>query len=302
MDSEAVLSVAAVARRLGVAPATLRTWDRRYDLGPSGHTAGSHRRYTAHDLERLTLMRRLTLEGVPPAEAARVALAAEDVTPQPATPVGGGRVLAMPGGSAATRGLARAAMALDDHACRQIIRTTLDAIGVVATWDQLLRPVLAGVGERWAQTGEGVEVEHLLSEVSASVFRTGAEVANPLNGRPVLLAGAPQELHILPLHVLAAALAERQVASRVLGAQLPARALVDAVTRSGPAAVVLWAQRTASADVSGLASLPGQRPAPAVFAGGPGWDAVELPEGARRLESLGDAVETMVGLVTARRA
>jgi DNA-binding transcriptional MerR regulator len=40
------LSVAAVARRLGVAPATLRTWDRRYGLGPSEHEAGAHRRYT----------------------------------------------------------------------------------------------------------------------------------------------------------------------------------------------------------------------------------------------------------------
>ena len=35
------LTVAAVARRLGVAPATLRTWDRRYRLGPSAHLAGS---------------------------------------------------------------------------------------------------------------------------------------------------------------------------------------------------------------------------------------------------------------------
>src|SRR3954466_13291270 len=70
-----MLTVAAVARRLGVAPATLRTWDRRYDLGPSAHTAGAHRRYTAADLARLTLMRRLPLQGVPPAEAAAVALA-----------------------------------------------------------------------------------------------------------------------------------------------------------------------------------------------------------------------------------
>ena len=66
-----MLTVAAVARRLGVAPSTLRTWDRRYGLGPSAHTAGSHRRYSATDLARLVVMRRLTLEGVPPAEAAR---------------------------------------------------------------------------------------------------------------------------------------------------------------------------------------------------------------------------------------
>nr|WP_205707007.1 MerR family transcriptional regulator [Kineococcus vitellinus] len=67
------LTVAAVARRLGVAPATLRTWDRRYGLGPSEHTAGAHRRYSSSDLARLVVMRRLTLEGVAPAEAARIA-------------------------------------------------------------------------------------------------------------------------------------------------------------------------------------------------------------------------------------
>ena len=51
--SPATLTVAAVARRLGVAPATLRTWDRRYGLGPGTHLAGSHRRYSAEDLARL---------------------------------------------------------------------------------------------------------------------------------------------------------------------------------------------------------------------------------------------------------
>ena len=67
------LEVAAVARRLGVATGTLRTWDRRYGLGPSGHQAGTRRRYTAADLARLTLMHRLMLQGVGAAEAARAA-------------------------------------------------------------------------------------------------------------------------------------------------------------------------------------------------------------------------------------
>ncbi|WP_402461722.1 MerR family transcriptional regulator [Isoptericola aurantiacus] len=71
------LAVAAVARRLGVAPATLRTWDRRYGLGPSDRTAGSHRRYTPEDVARLLVMRRLTLEGVAPVDAAEAALEAD---------------------------------------------------------------------------------------------------------------------------------------------------------------------------------------------------------------------------------
>ena len=41
------LSVAAVARKLGIAPATLRTWDRRYGIGPANHVPGRHRRYSA---------------------------------------------------------------------------------------------------------------------------------------------------------------------------------------------------------------------------------------------------------------
>ncbi|MEP7766094.1 MerR family transcriptional regulator [Sanguibacter sp. 25GB23B1] len=69
------LAVAAVARRLGVAPATLRTWDRRYGLGPSGHSAGAHRRYSDDDVARLMVMRRLALDGVAPVDAARSALA-----------------------------------------------------------------------------------------------------------------------------------------------------------------------------------------------------------------------------------
>ena len=54
MSSNPGLAVAAVARRLGVAPATLRTWDRRYGLGPSQHRAGSHPRYTDDDVAEVT--------------------------------------------------------------------------------------------------------------------------------------------------------------------------------------------------------------------------------------------------------
>jgi transposase-like protein len=35
------LQVAAAARRVGVAPSTLRTWDRRYGIGPTDHTAAT---------------------------------------------------------------------------------------------------------------------------------------------------------------------------------------------------------------------------------------------------------------------
>ena len=288
------LTVAAVARRLGVAPATLRTWDRRYGLGPSEHEAGSHRRYTPRDLNRLAAMRRLTLEGVPPAEAARAVLGqplvdgpVAHVVPLPTSegrlaavrPGGpGGRVLALPGADAAVRGLGRAAMALDARAVTTALRQQVHQHGVLHTWDAVLRPLLVAVGSRWAATGEGVEVEHLLSECAADVLReVAARPEEPPGRRPVLLACAPDERHALPLHALAAGLGERGVATRTLGPAMPASALRAAVLRTGPAVLFVWSQVPGSANPAVLDGLPVTRPATAVVVGGPGWTGVELP-------------------------
>jgi MerR family transcriptional regulator, light-induced transcriptional regulator len=64
VEGSSGLSVAAVARLLGVAPGTLRTWDHRYGMGPSGHESGRHRRYTPADVARLQRMRWLLMQGV----------------------------------------------------------------------------------------------------------------------------------------------------------------------------------------------------------------------------------------------
>lgn len=332
---QVALTVSAVARRLGVAPATLRTWDRRYGLGPTGHAAGTHRRYTPDDVARLTLMRRLTLDGVAPVDAAKAALASEEageVTPLPVAwhpgtsrpttssgtsspgltaPVpapahirsseqvvrrrGGGRVIALPHATPAARGLARAAMALDALECTRIVRDQVRRRGVVRAWDDLVAPVLVGIGERWEATGEGVEVEHLLSEAVLTALRgTALAVGEAVNARPVLLACAEEELHSLPIHVLAAALAERHVASRMLGARVPGEALQDAVRRLGPLAVFVWSQAPRTARPAQLTHLGGMRPAPFLLAGGPGWAACELPAGVAPVDELAEAVERLV--------
>lgn len=286
------LSVAAVARRLGVAPATLRTWDRRYGLGPSEHAAGAHRRYSPGDLARLETMRRLTLEGVPPSEAARVALDGPPVEPAERVRPGGpgGRVLPLPGADAVVRGLGRAAMALDSRTVTETVRAQLLEHGVVRTWESVLRPVLAAAGARWAVTGEGIEVEHLLADCVVTVLREVAARA-PEPGRPVLLACAPDELHALPLHAVAAGLAERGVGARVLGAAMPAPALEAAVRRTGPAALFLWSQLPGTADPGVLSELPVTRPVTTLLVGGPGWSAGHVPARAVRALDLPHALD-----------
>ncbi len=428
------LTVAAVARRLGVAPPTLRTWDRRYGLGPSAHTAGAHRRYSPADVARLMVMRRLTLEGVAPSDAAKIALAtaltpegrpiqpeddhtpvegydvsaigpstvfdggrrtepagdgialgedryppgsfldevdldrdlrerglgrpketglddldrledvvlnheepggnrfaraAEDLvepefeldlegfeSPDPngeddwpgvlrsvetgrGGPSGGGRIVALPDGTPQSRGLARAAMALDTYETSRILTDSIRRQGVVPTWNSMIMPVLRALGERVRVSGEGIDVEHAFSEVILGVLRNIAmNVRITRNSPMVLLACADSDYHSLPLHALGAALAEHEVPTRMLGTGLPPHALASSVRRTGPSVIVLFA-RMPGADAGDAQVLRRQRPAPTVVLAGPGWRPDTIPASARTAGSLVEAIdEVLRGLQT----
>jgi DNA-binding transcriptional MerR regulator len=311
--AELGLTVAVVARRLGVAPATLRTWSRRYGLGPDQHSAGTHRRYTAEDLARLELMRSLTIRGVAPAQAAAAALAAQvdpatsdagyaDAAaaasvigdlPEPAGRAGGGAVLPLGRVDPRTRGLARAAQALDAPRVTATLSEALARDGVEVAWESLIKPVLVAIGRRWSEGKIGIDVEHLLSECVVSALRDAArQQPEPVSSRLVLLACAPEEQHTLPIHAVATALAERRVDVRILGARVPNTALIEAMRRCGPGAVFVWSQLDETGDGQQFAALPRTRPATQLVAGGPGWSST-LPPQVARPDSLPEAVSLL---------
>jgi DNA-binding transcriptional MerR regulator len=305
------LSVAAVARKLGIAPATLRTWDRRYGIGPADHAPGSHRRYSTEDLARLELMRDALIHGATPAAAAAYALAAhrphpDHTTPAPiphtgpvTRPLGGrGSIFPLPGAGRHARGLARAATALDAAAVRHLLNESITAVGVQVTWDRTVRPVLVALAQRWADTGAGIEIEHLLSTCVTEVFGALAASTPTTTARPVLLAGMAGDQHQLPLVVLAATLAQRAVACRSLGSDLPAHALIAAIRRTAPLAVLLWSQLPDTADPDLLTSLPRTRPDFRIFIAGPGWARVIPDPRILRLNSLQEATDVISAVAT----
>ena len=272
MEQE-LLTVAAVARRLGVAPATLRTWDRRYGLGPSSHEAGEHRRYCPNDLAKLTMMRRLITSGVAPCDAAIRAkahegsltfdnLVEEFVVREDVVDL-----------------LHRASKSLDKSFVETLLRKDISENGVITSWTEVIVPLLFLVGDEWAATGTGIEVEHMLSEIIKRLLREGVvEIKDPVNAQPVLLASVGEEVHCLALHALAAALAEKRIETFFLGARTPLEAISGMVKRSAPPAVFLWAQLEQNSDPKFFKDLPVVRPAPRVIIGGPGWDQQECSD------------------------
>jgi hypothetical protein len=205
----------------------------------------------------------------------------------------------MPGAAATARGLGRAAMALDSPAVTAILQRAIVEDGAAIVWDGLLRPVLHAAGRRYEQTGEGVEVEHLLSECAMGVFRTAT--LRPRDGvrhRPVLVACAPGEWHSLPTYALSATLAESGIVCRMLGAAVPFKALSSATRRLGPAVVFVYALMPTS-DLTPLTGLPATRPRTTVIAAGPGWDPAVVPEHLPLAGSLHEARTAVIRAISA---
>jgi MerR family transcriptional regulator, light-induced transcriptional regulator len=268
-----LLTVAAVARRIGVAPATLRTWDRRYGLGPTLHEAGSHRRYCPADLAKLTLMRRLISTGVSPADAAEQAKAHKGSVKI------ANLVSKFEHRQELVDSIHRAAKILDKSFIETVLRKDIAEHGVITSWTEVIVPLLVIVGDEWERTGAGIEVEHMLSEVLKRIMREGVpEIKKPKNTQPVLLAAVGEEVHCLALHALAAALAERGIESFFLGARTPLEAIDAMVRRSAPPAIFLWAQLKHNGDEKFFREIPAIRPTPRIILGGPGWNLKDPSE------------------------
>ncbi|MBK5248905.1 MAG: MerR family transcriptional regulator [Actinomycetales bacterium] len=318
-DEQIRLTVAAVAARLGVAAPTLRTWDRRYGLGPSDHTAGSHRRYNAADIERLETMRRLTLEGVAPADAARFATRKESAAevdtrvPVEDEPDDGSELID-------PLSLAAAAVEADEARVRRLLRRAVHASSPLTIWRTLVRPALDMVEVREHSDRPGRDPEEMLrsamfavvrarDDASASASASAATEAAGADGgaagaaagsRTVRLVIYPDEgLHV-DAHVLAGELATRGIRARVLRAG-SGSADPDAVVRALMGAdvwmtVLLGAPAGAESMARGLVAHGSQ-----VFVISPSAEVAALDE-VYRARTLPGAVHEIEGLLAEAEA
>ncbi|MFE2754743.1 MerR family transcriptional regulator [Actinosynnema sp. NPDC059335] len=277
----------AVAAMLGISPTTLRTWDQRYGLGPSGRTAGGHRRYRDDEVEQLRRMVALTARGVAPAQAAEQARQPTTARPEPTRPA-----LTAATAKAARRGVLTAADRLDEPGVRRLAADLIGAHGVVAAWQAVLSPFLVELGERVHRRGSGVEVEHVASTGLLHALRAVPH-AGGTGTLAALLSCAPDEQHTLALEALGAALSEESCSWRSLGARVPVPALCDALDRLRPAVAVIWAHHPDLAATVPIEDLC-RRTTAVLAVAGPGWDDVPLPDAVRRPPTLPDAVRLIV--------
>jgi hypothetical protein len=232
-------------------------------------------------------MRRLIASGIAPGDAAKRALSADPIVERNAD------FADEPVDSLA--GLLMALHALDMNFLRTTLRAQLKRFGAIATWHHSIAPLLRELGEEWQEQDDAIAMEHSFSSLLMEVLGESAQVKSPINTRPILLSAAPEELHILPLYALAAALAEKSVATHLLGARTPSRALAAVMAKNGPSAVFIWSQSPVSSKLVDFSCFPSIRPAPRIVTGGPGFSETSHPTGVIHARSLDEALSLIGG-------
>lgn len=187
-------TVSSVADELGVSASTLRTWERRYGLGPERREAGSRRRYQPEDVERLRAMVNHVHAGLPAAEAAKRALA--DVSARPAN------------GPLNAAQLRSVALADNLPRLEAALEAAVASHGLVHTWSRFVEPTLKALRTTPGGDPVGAPPALMLLNAFQRVCRSVhlSRPARSLVGgdRVALIADA---LHETPAQVIGVALA-----------------------------------------------------------------------------------------------
>ncbi len=279
-----MFTIKAAAERVGVSPATLRAWERRYGLPSPARTEAGYRLYSPDDVRVLRRVADLVRGGTPASLAAEEALS-RPTAPGPTPPDG------------ATGELLRAAADLDAATAARVLDRVFGAHSFETAIDDWVLPSLTALGEAWADGTVSVAGEHLVANaVMRRLAQAYEAAAGPRTGPRVLIGTGPGTRHELGLFAFAVAARRQGLNTDYLGADLPVDEWQTALLDPDVVAVVISMPGTADvAPVEHVAAAAARRDPPVLVAVG-GAEQDRAPRAALRLgHQIGPAADALAG-------
>lgn len=215
-----------LSRRVGVAPETLRAWERRYGVLQPARTDAGYRIYTDADEFRARRMRELIDGGWAAGEAA-------NAVTEPAAP---GAAVSP---AAATSELLGALLHFDATEAHAVFDRLLATRSLDGALRDVVLPVFHEIGERWAQGDVSVAQEHYATELLSGRLRGLAREWDDGLGPRAVLACPSGERHDIGLVCCGLALHRRGWRVTYLGPDTPMHALASTVNLISPSLVVI---------------------------------------------------------------
>lgn len=229
-----------VALRTGLTPHVLRAWERRYHVVSPMRSEGGQRLYSDLDVERLLRLRRLTDRGHAIGRIAALPLA-ELVQLEDESPTGEPGIPSESAADAVATAL-EATRRLDHADLQAVLERAAVTLGTPVFVDQVVGPLLDGIGHGWSERSVSVAQEHMATAVIRRVLGWLLRLYESRNGAPrLVVATPPHHAHELGALMAATSAAAEGWNVTYLGPDLPVADLVSAVGLSGARAVAISA-------------------------------------------------------------
>ena len=233
-------SITTLSKLTGVNAATIRSWERRYEIVKPLREANGRRTYTDNDIRRLNLIAALVQSGHPIGRIAKLdpeALEKLSARSEAAT-------------SASQSGLVdrimSAAVSYDINEFRLLVGTALINLPPAEAIESVIVPVLQRVGEGWADGKIDVGLEHSLSAIIKQLLLSSINTMRwSASGPKMAFATLSGELHEIGSLMACYLAATRGRDCHYYGPNMPSDDLVSSMSVMGIEILVLSAVHSA---------------------------------------------------------
>ena len=240
-----VHSIRVVVRRTGLSPHLIRVWERRYQAVVPARTETNRRLYSEEEVERLTLLCRVTRLGHGIAQVARLSTARLRQLMETQADAGAGVIGAGSVETAANylEDCLAAIRRLDSPGLEAHLRAASLQLGAQGVLLKLVAPLAQQMGALW-QAGEMTAAHEHFASAVIRVFVAGLSRPFALDEHaPLVIVATPVgQLHELGAVLVAGAAAGHGWRVAYLGVNLPAAEIAGAAVRSRARAVALSLQ------------------------------------------------------------
>ncbi len=242
-----VFNIHIASQLSGVATATIRAWEKRYQVLDPSRAENGHRLYSETDIEKLSLLHVLTQAGLPIGKIARQSadhlreLVKEQTSHDPAELFLQRRVQDVDSGKLRSAILLALSMYKLDIITHELDKAK-KLLGPRDFVFEMILPLFREIGTRVIEGKLSIAQEHTLSAIVQ--FHMGQMVAqhySRLSFRPglVLLAAPEGELHEIGLIAAGLLCVQHRLPFIYLGKDLPADALAETANQLQPSLVLL---------------------------------------------------------------
>jgi MerR family transcriptional regulator, light-induced transcriptional regulator len=252
LDDTPVYTIKTVVQETGIAPATLRAWERRYGVLSPGRSDGGYRLYSERDIQTLRWLKNQVDTGVSISRAVALLEIRHQAGEEPELELDRPRIPAAPENARGTETiveeLIKALSAFQEPQAENILGEAFALYPVDVVAEEIITPTLVEIGERWHRGEASIVQEHFatafLRRRLSALFHAYPQ---PLVGQLAITGSAPSEWHDVGILLVSMALRRHGWRVIYLGQNVPADHLLREVRKLKPDLVCLSAATRDSA-------------------------------------------------------